>query len=181
MRIDQIRKENIKKYHDIEYILIDDFFDPELFETLHKKYLLEYTVIEKLEHHYVISGHYLLDLLHTDKDKILAAVNSVWQENCVENRTAVTLMTKDLKLPIHNDTHWENVPVRGILYLNGICGTTFYSDYKGSNPVIIGGKPNQLLLFKVSEHSYHSAGTETIDRGDRFVITMMFDRTQEQE
>lgn len=180
MKIDLICKENVKKYHDIEYILIDDFFNHDIFETLHKKYLLEYTVINKLGHHYVLSGHPLMDILYINQDKMLAAVNNVWQETCVENKTAVTLMPPHLTLPIHNDQHWETVPVRGILYLNGICGTTFYSDYKGSDPMIVGGKPNQLLLFKISEKSYHSAGTENLNRTDRFVITMMFDKTKEQ-
>ena len=177
-KLDQICRENVKTCHGVEYILIDDFFDPEIFDTLHNKdFLLNYFIInDNLENIYSLSGHPLIDILNNYKDKILTAVNSVWLENCIEIKACASLMTQGNKLMIHNDIHWETVPMRGILYLNDVCGTTFHSDFSGSDPVELGGKPNQLLLFKVSDNSYHSVGLYDHEPKDRFSITLMFDK-----
>jgi hypothetical protein len=63
-----------------------------------------------------------------------------------------------------------------VLYLDDICGTTFHSDITGSDPIEVGGKSNQLLLFKVSNNSFHSVGLNKKEKKDRFSISMMFDR-----
>lgn len=176
MKIDQICRENVKTCHGTEYILIDNFFDPELFDIEHKKYLLDYFILnDKLQDVLSLSGHPLVDLIHQSEDKILTAINNVWYKNCKVIRASPSLMLAENKLPIHHDSHWETVPIRGILYLNDVCGTTFHSDIYGNHPIDIGGKPNQLLLFKVSDTSLHSVGLNKKEKKDRFSVTMMFD------
>jgi hypothetical protein len=39
-KIDQICRENVKLCYDIEYILIDDFFDHGLFDKSHNEFFL---------------------------------------------------------------------------------------------------------------------------------------------
>ena len=177
MKIDQICRENVKTCHGTEYILIDNFFDPELFDIEHKKYLLDYSIInDKLQDVLSLSMHPLIIILQQHESELLSAINHVWNENCKVNKASPALMLAGNSLQIHSDTHWETVPIRGVFYLNDVCGTTFHSDVYGSNPIEIGGKPNQLLLFKVSESSYHSVGLYNNDLKDRFTITMMFDK-----
>jgi len=182
MKIDQICRENIQTVHGTEYILIDDFFNSELFDTAHKKYLSDYVVLnDKLEGHLSLSGHPLMEVLLKYENELLNAINLVWQENCIENKSSVNLLLSGNKLYIHNDTHWIHVPIRGVLYLNNACGTTFHSDMYGNDPIDIGGKSNQLLLFKINENSYHSVGLLEHTAIDRFTISMMFDRTKEEK
>jgi hypothetical protein len=181
LKIDQICRENIKVCHGTEYILIDNFFDSHLFDTAHKTYLLDYFVIDDtLQGHMSLSGHPLREVLLKYESEMLNAINLVWQENCIENKFSVNLLPAGNKLPIHNDTHWIHVPIRGVLYLNDSCGTTFHSDVYGNEPVDIGGKPNQLLLFKINDNSHHSVGLLDHTVIDRFTISMMFDRTKEE-
>jgi hypothetical protein len=176
MKIDQICRENVKTCHGTEYILIDNFFDPEIFDNEHKKFLLDYFIInDKLQNILSLSGHPLVDLMHQFENKILTAINNVWHENCKEIKAAASLMPAENTLPLHHDAHWETVPIRGILYLNDVCGTTFHSDFYGNDPIDIGGKPNQLLLFKVSNKSFHSVGLNKKEKNDRFSISIMFD------
>lgn len=179
LKINQISRENVQSCHGTEYILIDNFFDSAFFDTTHTQFLSDYFIIDNtLSDIFSLSPHPLVEMLQQYKDEILNAVNNVWQETCVEHKSGVALMPAGNTLQLHNDTHWETVPVRGVLYLNDVCGTTFHSDYCGNNPVEIGGKANQLLLFKVSEHSYHSAGLYNTEPKDRFAIQMMFDRNK---
>lgn len=179
IRLDQICRENVKLVNGTEYILIDDFFDPIVFEQEHyKNYLLNFFVLHELEFHKTLSGHPLEDILNEKSLELLDKVNHVWNETCLENRTCVNLTSAPKHLPIHNDSHWATIPIRGILYLNEVCGTLFHSDYMGNNSVELGGKQNQLLLFRVSENSYHSV--PQIDT-DRFVISMMFDRIKDEK
>ncbi len=181
MKIDQISRENIKLCHGTEYILIDDFFDVGLFTQLHNKFLLDYVIKHDFGDICSLSGHPLVDELFKQETKILNAVNTVWQETCIENKASATLMKPGKKLNIHNDSHWETVPIRGVLYLNDVCGTTFHSSIYADNPIEIGGKANQLLLFKVTENSFHSVGLYDHEEKDRFAIVMMFDRTKDQQ
>jgi hypothetical protein len=182
LNIDQICRENIKVCYGTEYILIDNFFDPQLFDAAHKKYLLDYFVTnDKLEGFMSLSGHPLMEVLLKYESEMLNAINLVWQENCIENKSSVNLLPAGNKLHIHNDTHWIHVPIRGVLYLNNACGTTFHSDMYGNDPIDIGGKPNQLLLFKVSDKSFHSVGLLDHNAVDRFTISMMLDRTKEEK
>lgn len=176
-KIGQICRENVKLCHDVEYILIDDFFDPVLFDKSHTQFLSDYFIVDNtLSDVLSLSSHPLMEMLQQYNNEILNAVNTIWQEICVENKSSVALMPAGNTLQLHSDTHWETIPVRGVLYLNDVCGTTFHSDCCGNNPVELGGKPNQLLLFKVSEHSYHSVGLYNTEPKDRFAIQMMFDR-----
>lgn len=177
MRFDQINRENVKLCHGVEYILIDDFFDIETFSTAHTNFLLDYFVIEDFGDICSLSGHPLVDLLYKHEQEFLNAINRVWNENCIANKAAATLLPAGKSLPIHNDTHWETVPIRGVLYLNDVCGTTFHSSKTGNDPIDIGGKANQLLLFKVTNNSFHSVGLLEHSPIDRFSVTMMIDRT----
>ena len=182
IRIDQICRENVQTVHGTEYILIDNFFDSQLFESAHKKYLLDYTILnDRLEGHMSLSGHPLMEVLLNHESEMLNAVNLAWQENCIENKTSINLLPPGNKLHIHSDVHWVHVPIRGVLYLNNACGTTFHSDIYGNDPVDIGGKPNQLLLFKITDESHHSVGLLNHNGIDRFTISMMFDRTKEEK
>ncbi len=181
MKINHICRENVQTVHGTEYILIDDFFDTEVFNVSHNiEYMPNYMILnDELPSVVSLSGHPLMDLLKQREEEILSAINKVWNETCVENKSCVNLMLAASNLPIHNDSHWPSIPVRGVLYLDQVCGTTFHSDYFGNDPVEVGGKPNQLLLFKVSEHSHHSVGLNKTEKTDRFSIVMMFDRNKE--
>lgn len=177
IRLDQICRENVKLVNGIEYILIDDFFDTDVFNVSHNiEYMPNYMILHELQFHKTLSGHPLEDMLKEKEQTLLDNINQVWNEKCMVNRTCVNLTSAPNHLPIHNDSHWDNVPVRGILYLNEVCGTLFHSDYMGNNTVELGGKQNQLLLFRVSADSHHSV--RQIDT-DRYVISMMFDRVKE--
>jgi hypothetical protein len=177
-KIDQICRENVKLCYDIEYILIDDFFDHGLFDKSHNEFFLSnYTITDNsLEHHFSLSYHPLMGVLRENEKLILTAINTTWNETCLENKCSASILPADNIFPIHIDTHWETVPIRGVLYLDNICGTTFHSDITGSDPIEIGGKSNQLLLFKVSDNSFHSVGLNKKEKKDRFSISMMFDR-----
>jgi len=176
IKLDQICRENVQVLYGTEYILIDDFFDLDFFEESHNYFLNNYTIINKLEHHYALSYHPLMSELKEYEAEMINAINSIWGVDCVENKASVTLTLARNMLPVHNDAHCENIPVRGVLYLSDVCGTTIHSDAMGSDPIEIGGKINQLLLFKVSENSYHSVGTTHQVDVDRMAMVMMFDR-----
>jgi hypothetical protein len=176
IRIDQICRENIQTVHGTEYILIDNFFDVDIFNNEHTNFLNSYSILNELEYHKSLTPHPLMGILVKFEDKILNAINTVWNETCIENKTSVSLMGAEHSLLVHNDAHWGTVPIRGILYLNDVRGTYFHSNLMGDSPIEVGGETNQLLLFKVSENSCHSV--PEVD-SDRFVIAMMFDRVKE--
>lgn len=181
IRLDQICRENVQICHGTEYLLIDNFFNKNLFNESHKNFLSNYTVInDELDGHMSLSWHPLMTVLLNYESEMLDAINLVWQETCVENKSSVNLMPARNRLEIHNDIHCTTIPVRGVLYLNNACGTTFYSSAIGHDPVELGGKSNQLLLFKISDVGYHSVGIYNDNPIDRFTITMMFDRTKDE-
>ncbi len=178
LKIDQICRENVELCHDVEYILIDNFFDHVLFNKSHNEiFLPNYTITNNLlEYHFSLSYHPLMGVLRENEQLMLSAINTTWNEKCVENKCSASILPANNNLPVHHDTHWETVPIRGVLYLDDVCATTFHSDSAGSNPIDIGGKANQLLLFKVSNKSFHSVGLNKKENKDRFSISMMFDR-----
>lgn len=179
IRLDQICRENMQTYFGTEYILIDDIFEPSTFAELHAEYLEKYSipdVVDDAEAEIVqMPPHTLSDMIALHRSKIIRSVNAVWNETCVDMTDTVNLMYPNRTLRKHNDMHWSSVPVRGVLYLHDTCGTTFYSE---RSTVDLGGKANQLLLFKVSENSVHSVGFTNPIQEDRLTISLMFNRTK---
>ena len=87
-KIGQICRENVKLCHDVEYILIDDFFDPVLFDKSHNEFFLpNYTITDNsLEHHFSLSYHPLMGILRDNEKLILtheAENREIFAKGCI--------------------------------------------------------------------------------------------------
>lgn len=176
-RLSEISKENVRNCFSTEYILIDNFLDKQFLESSHTSFLKD-NLDMNLEQKEVITinGHPILDELRKEETSLLKLINTVWDEQCTRLRVIVNLMTHKHVLPIHEDSFWKNTPVRGILYLNGVYGTRFYNNEHGEKSEELGGIPGQLLLFKVQDQGWHSAGLDKNTIKDRFVVSLVFEK-----
>lgn len=172
----KITKENIQQCFSTKYILIDNFIDQTQLESLHNIFLeSDKDLCSDNNELLTIDGHPILDEIRKQEKRFVNLINDVWNEKCKRMKTIVNLMTSNHVLPIHEDSFWTNVPVRGILYLNGIYGTHFHRTVNGREIVELGGKPGQLLLFKIHNDSLHSAGLIKKSNDDRYVISIQFE------
>lgn len=183
MKLDAIKKENIV-YDPFEYILIENFIegldDPKVFDD----YINNYSIID--EHDLLVGSEHPVQIsLDLNRKIILQKVNETWDLNIADILLSMNLFTKkEHSLPIHNDVHkMETIPVRGILYCNPqkVFGTTMHISDQPSDGIIkeVGGNPGDLLLFKVSENSWHGVMTKKDTDINRLTCNIFFTTRQD--
>jgi hypothetical protein len=175
-KLEEINKENVQVCFNTEYILIDDFVDSNTL-TESQLYFDKYKeVIGDNSNHIALKNHPLMSMLREESTytNLLNRVNDVWNENCTNFQLCVNLMQAEHILPVHEDNFWSDVPIRGILYLNGVYGTHFHEFEESGSIRELGGKPGQLLLFKTDSLGWHSAGLFKTTNEERSVISIMF-------
>lgn len=159
-----------------EHMLID-FVDPTYIIGVFKPFSLDHRVLNKLEHFSTVSSHPIEQILVHYYQQLIDKVNDIWDCGVTGVQMSTSKFDKDSKLILHNDHHCEEqIPVRGILYLNNAkeFGTTLFSS-PNEDGIEVGGCPGQLLLFRVTENSWHSAGTENFSTS-RFTSNWIFTR-----
>lgn len=176
LSIEALDKANIKTCFSTEYILVDNFVDSEFLSQSQEIFVNNKEVIETHDHLTTYINHPLMtQFAESDfKNALLERVNNMWDCNCINVQTSVNCIEGSGYLPIHEDKFYPGVPVRGILYLNGLYGTHFHETFDSSNIIEIGGMPGQLLLFKVNELGWHSAGLFKQTDDPRYVLSIMF-------
>jgi hypothetical protein len=145
-----------------EHILVD-FIDADYVRDTYAEYEESSVVLTQFNEFNNQSPHPLQKLLEQHRGEIIKRVNDLWDLDIVTVSMSTSMFDKTSKLDAHNDYYpddgWLSIPARGIIYLNDekVFGTNIHQSERGLG-VEIGGMPGQLLLFKVSENSWHSAG-----------------------
>lgn len=166
INIDAINKDNII-HEPFEYMIIDNFIDSEFIKSSYEEYKKSYKVLDKFDEFSILYPHPVIDILEEYKQQIIDKVNEVWDLNIITISMSISMFDKTSELDAHNDWNYDgnfSIPARGILYLNKekVFGTNIHEQEKEPGKEI-GGHPGQLLLFKVTENSYHSAGMDVKD------------------
>ena len=166
INIDAINKDNII-HEPFEYMIIDNFIDSEFIKSSYDKFKESHQVLDKFDEFSVLYPHPVIDILEKYKQQIIDKVNEVWDLNIVTISMSTSMFDKTSELDTHNDWNYDgnfSIPARGIIYLNDkkVFGTNIHEQEDGPGKEI-GGHPGQLLLFKVDENSYHSAGIDIKD------------------
>lgn len=165
INLDLISKKNLN-YQPFEHLLIN-FIDESFIKSVYDNYVenLKRFNVCKYTNIVSVSEHPVEKLLKENEHKILEKINNLWELDTVSIDMGVTLFDKNSQLDTHNDFNYDgnfSIPVRGILYLNKVkvFGTKLHQTQKDQG-IEVGGNPGELLLFKVSENSWHSAGVNT--------------------
>jgi hypothetical protein len=165
INLDAIHKDNIKN-EPFEHLLLD-FVDPKYIKSVYDEYIEHLETFNVCEYTNMVSvgRHPVQEILEEYKDEIIQKVNKLWNLDVVSISMGTNMFKGDSELDIHNDYNYDGnfyIPARGILYLNKdkVFGTHLHKD-EDQPGIEVGGNPGQLLLFKVSENSWHSAGVNT--------------------
>ena len=165
INIEAISKCNLIK-DPFEHLLID-FIDKEYVKNIYKEYIKNLERFNVCEYTNIVSvsEHPVKPLCKKYEKQILFKINELWDLNVVSIDMGITMFDKNSELDTHNDYNYDgnfSIPVRGILYLNDekVFGTKLHRS-ENDLGFEVGGFPGQLLLFKVSENSWHSAGIDT--------------------
>lgn len=177
INLDAIHKDNII-HEPFEHLLID-FIDADFVKSAYNEYKESSVVITKFDEFNNMFPHPAQDLLDQHKDEIVRRVNDLWDLDIVTVSMSTAMFDKTSKLDVHNDYNYDGnfyIPARGIIYLNEekVFGTNVH-EYERGPGTEIGGMPGQLLLFKVSENSWHSAGVD-IKSDFRITINWLLNR-----
>ena len=164
--IDAINKDNII-HEPFEHMIIDNFIDSEFIKSSYEGFKKSHKVLDKFNEFRTLSPHPVIDILEEYRQQIIDKVNEVWDLNIITISMSISMFDKTSRLDPHNDYNYDgnfSIPARGILYLNKekVFGTNIHEQEDGPGKEI-GGHPGQLLLFKVDENSYHSAGIDIKD------------------
>ncbi len=162
INLDAIHKDNIK-YEPFEHLLVD-FIDADFVKSAYKEYKESTVVVTKFDEFNNMFPHPAQDLLDQHRDEIVRRVNDLWHLDIATVSMSTAMFDKNSKLDVHNDYNYDgnfSIPARGIIYLNEekVFGTSFH-EYEDGPGKEMGGMPGQLLLFKVSPNSWHSAGVD---------------------
>lgn len=165
INVDTIHKDNILN-EPFEHLLLD-FVDPEFIMSVYDEYVDNLTTFDVCEYTKMVSvgRHPVQEILEEYKNKIIEKVNDLWDLDIVSISMGTNMFKGDSQLDVHNDYNYDgnfSIPARGILYLNKekVFGTHLHKDGFGEG-IEAGGNPGQLLLFRVTENSWHSAGVNT--------------------
>lgn len=159
-----------------EHMLID-FVDPVFIIGEFERFYCEHKIITKHDHFYTVSNHPIEKILVHYYQQLVDKVNNIWDCGVTGVQMSTSKFDRDSKLLLHNDYHCEEqIPVRGIMYLNNAkeFGTTLFNS-QHDDGVEVGGYPGQLLLFRVTKNSWHSAGAENFSTS-RFTSNWIFTR-----
>tara|TARA_R110000772_G_scaffold92421_13_gene189254 strand:- start:1024 stop:1590 length:567 start_codon:yes stop_codon:yes gene_type:complete len=169
INIEAINKDNII-HEPFDHLLID-FVDADVIKSLFSEYMENLTTfgICKDTKRVAVGRHPIVDILEDYKDQIIDKVNKLWDLDVVSISMGTSMFERNSEIDTHNDYNYDgnySIPARGILYLNDkkVFGTKIYEDQHGPGKEV-GGHPGQLLLFKVSKKSFHSAGLDTKSTG----------------
>ena len=160
MRLDLLKKENIIS-EPFEHLLVDNFIPnvAGLYDAASAVADANYDTNKGTpadKHPY----HPVQEIIRDNSALLVDAVNEVWGAGIIKLFHASNLYRTNMFLNVHNDMHWPDYPIRGVLYLDKIkvYGTHLHKSEDDAHPVEVGGEPGQLLLFMTSEKSWHSAG-----------------------